>query len=297
MTTRIPPFSALRAFEALARLERVTAVAKELHLTHGAISHQIKSLEEELGVPLFHRQARSMTLTEAGRTYAYQVRQILDELAQATSQLREPTSDKTLALTVLPSFAMYWLLPRLADFRMKHPDIHLQLNAGLHFMAFEKTRIDAALRFGHGQWPNLQSERLMGDSLVVVASPDLVKNTSFKNIKALWKFPWLHAGESWAAWLSHANLDADPAPTAMQFTDSTHLIDAARRGMGVALTRRSIAHDLLQAGELTCLSAVEPAHQSDYYLVWPYRSQPHPSLRLFRDWLSIQIKSYQISLR
>ena len=297
MSTRIPPFSALRAFEALARLERVNAVAKELHLTHGAISHQIKSLEDMVGVPLFHRQARSMTLTEAGRTYAYQIRQILDELGQATSLVREPTKANTLALTVLPSFAMYWLLPRLSDFRAQHPDIHLQLNAGLQFMTFEQTRIDAALRFGHGQWPNLQSELLMGDSLVVVAAPQLIGKASFKTGKALWKFPGLHAGESWSGWLAHAGLDASPAPTVMQFTDSTHLLEACRRGMGVALSRRSIAHELMQSGELVCLSPTEPVHQSSYYLVWPYRSQPHPVLRVFRDWLSIQIKSYQTSLR
>jgi LysR family glycine cleavage system transcriptional activator len=297
MSTRIPPFSALRAFEALARLERVTAVAKELNLTHGAISHQIKSLEDLVGVPLFHRQARAMTLTDAGRTYAYQVRQILDELGQVTSQLREPVNDQTLSLTVLPSFAMHWLLPRLKDFRDRHPDIHLQLHAGMHFMTFDKTRIDAALRFGHGQWPNVQTERLMGDSLVVVASPDLIGKTLFKNIQMLWKFPWLHAGESWAAWLTSAGIDEDPAATVMQFTDSTHLIEAARRGMGLALTRRSIAHELLQSGALKCLSSVEPVHQSSYYLVWPHRNQPHPSLRVFRDWMSIQVMKYQASLR
>jgi len=297
MSTRIPPFSALRAFEALARLERVTAVAKELNLTHGAISHQIKSLEDMVGVPLFDRQSRSMTLTEAGRMYAYQVRQSLEDLGQATSQLREAVNQKLLSLSVLPSFAMHWLLPRMADFRDRHPDVHLNWNAGLQFMSFEKTRIDAALRFGHGEWPDLQSELLMGDSLVVVAAPDLVQNTSFKNGKALWKFPWLHAGESWVSWLVQASLNADPAPMVMQFTDSTHLIEAAKRGLGMALTRRSIAHELLQSGELTRVSPVEPTHHSSYYLVWPHRSRPNPSLRLFRDWLSIQIKAYQVSLR
>lgn len=297
MNKRLPPFSALRAFEALARLGRVNAVAKELHLTHSAISHQIKNLEALVGVALFHREARTMSLTDAGRTYAYQVRHILDELSQVTNQLRDPSQDKTLALTVLPSFAMHWLLPRLPDFRALYPDIHLQLHAGLHFAVLENNRIDAALRFGHGPWPNLQSELLMGDRLVVVASPGLVQNTSFKTGKALWKYPWMHAGESWATWLSHAQLDADPAPTALTFTDSTHLIEAAKQGMGIALTRRSIAHALLERGELKCLSPVEPLHQSAYYLVWPYRSQPHPSLRLFRDWLSIQVQQYQASLR
>ncbi len=297
MTSRIPPLSALKAFEAMARLERVNAVAKELNLTHSAVSHQLKSLEDMVGVALFERLARQMTLTEAGRTYAYQVRQSLDELNQATQKLRKPSHQATLSIAVLPSFATHWLIPRLADLRQTYPELVLSLHAGLSFIEFEKNRIDAALRFGHGQWPNLQTEHLMGDSLVLVAAPSLVGHQSFKTFKSLMKYPLLHSGESWSSWLQSAHTEDDPPSPHLLFTDSTHLLEAAKLGMGIALTRRSVAHGLIQHGALRCLSPVEPVHSSSYYLVWPYHSQPHPMLKKFRDWLSIQVKNYQASLR
>jgi LysR family glycine cleavage system transcriptional activator len=144
MTSRIPPLSALKAFEAMARLERVNAVAKELHLTHSAVSHQLKGLEELVGVALFDRSARHMTLTEAGRTYAYQVRQSLDELSQATQKLSNPAHEDILSIAVLPSFATHWLIPRLADFQQTYPNVVLSLHAGLSFIEFEKNRMKTA---------------------------------------------------------------------------------------------------------------------------------------------------------
>lgn len=297
MTSRIPPLSALKAFEAMARLERVNAVAKELHLTHSAVSHQLKGLEELVGVTLFDRSARHMTLTEAGRTYAYQVRQSLEELSQATQKLRKPAQEDILSIAVLPSFATHWLIPRLADFQQTYPNVVLSLHAGLSFIEFEKNRIDGALRFGHGQWPNLQTEHLMGDSLVLVAAPSLVGQQTFKTLKSLMKYPLLHSGESWTSWLQSAHIEDEPPATAMAFTDSTHLLEAAKLGMGIALTRRSISHHLIEQGALRCLSPIEPVHSSSYYLVWPYQSQPHPMLKKFRDWLSIHVKQYQASLR
>ncbi len=297
MTSRIPPLSALKAFEAMARLERVNAVAKELHLTHSAVSHQLKALEELVGIALFDRSARQLTLTEAGRTYAYQVRQSLDELSQATQQLTKPAHEDVLSIAVLPSFAIHWLIPRLADFRQTYPNVVLSLHAGLAFIEFERNRIDGALRFGHGQWPNLQTEHLMDDSLVLVASPALVGHQSFKTFKSFKKYPLLHSGESWSTWLKSAHLEDEPPAANMVFTDSTHLLEAAKWGMGIALTRRSIANGLIQQGLLRCLSPIEPVHSSSYYLVWPYRSKPHPMLKKFRDWLSVQVKQYQSSLR
>jgi LysR family glycine cleavage system transcriptional activator len=297
MIDRIPSLSSLRAFEALARLERVNAVAKELHLTHGAVSHQLKLLEDSLGVSLFHRQTRQMKLTEAGRTYAYQVRQALDELSQASTQLKQAQRQNELTVSVLPSFAMHWLMPRLDDFRQSHADLKLHLHASLSFTEFERNRIDCAIRFGQGQWPEVLSEKLMDDSLVLVGSPALMGQPSTLDIKSLWKLPWLHAGESWSSWLTHADLDRDAPLVVMHFTDSTHLLEAARRGMGLALTRRSIAHDLLARQELVLASPIETQHSGSYHLVWPHRSQNNPHLKQFRDWLSIQVKKYQLSLR
>ena len=296
MIDRIPSLSSLRAFEAMARLERVNAVAKELHLTHGAVSHQLKLLEDSLGVALFHRQTRQMKLTEAGRTYAYQVRQALDEISQASMQLKQSQKDSTLVVSVLPSFAMYWLLPRLEDFRSQFPQLNLHLHASLSFTEFDRNRIDCAIRFGHGQWPEVVSEKLMDDSLVIVGSPRLIGRQSTQDIKKLWKFPWLHAGESWSSWLTQAGLDMDAPVAALHFTDSTHLLEAAQRGMGLALTRRSIAQELLQRQELVLASQIESPHHGAYHLVWPHRSQQHPHLQKLRDWLSIEVKKYQLSL-
>lgn len=297
MIDRIPSLSSLRAFEAMARLERVNSVAKELHLTHGAVSHQLKLLEDSLGVSLFHRQTRQMKLTEAGRTYAYQVRQALDELSQASTQLKQSHRQNELTVSVLPSFAMHWLLPKLDDFRQNHPDLKLHLHANLSFTEFERNRIDCAIRFGHGQWPEVLSEKLMDDSLVIVGSPTLIGRTPSATFTHLWKLPWLHAGESWSSWLMHAGLEMDAPVAALHFTDSTHLLEAVQRGMGLALTRRSIAHDLLQRQALVLACPIESQHSGAYHLVWPHRSQNNPHLHKLRDWLSIQVKKYQLSLR
>ena len=297
MIDRIPSLSSLRAFEAMARLERVNAVAKELHLTHGAVSHQLKLLEDSLGISLFHRQTRQMKLTEAGRTYAYQVRQALDELSQASTQLKQTQRQNELTVSVLPSFAMHWLLPRLDDFRHLHPDLNLHMHASLSFTEFERNRIDCAIRFGYGLWPEVLSEKLMDDSLVLVGSPSLIGYKPTRNIKTLWQLPWLHAGESWSSWLTYAALNLDAPAATLHFTDSTHLLEAAKNGMGLALTRRSIAQNLLQRKELVLVSQIEAQHSGAYHLVWPHRSQNHPHLKQFRDWLSIQVKKYQLSLR
>ena len=297
MIERIPSLSSLRVFEAMARLERVNLVAKELNLTHGAVSHQLKSLEDSLGVALFHRQARQLKLTEAGRTYAYQVRQALDEISQASMQLKQSQKNSALVVSVLPSFAMYWLLPRLEDFRSQFPQLSLHLHASLAFTEFERNRIDCAIRFGHGQWPNVVSEKLMDDSLVLVGAPSLIGQFDKANIQLLWELPWLHAGESWSSWLTHAGLELNAPAVNLHFTDSTHLLDAAKRGMGLALTRRSIAQDLLDRQELMLASQIESPHHGAYHLVWPHRSQQHPQLQPFRDWLSIQVKKFHKSLR
>ncbi len=296
MSERIPPLAALRAFVTVARLGSISAAAKAMHLTHGAISHQIRSIEEMLGQTLVVRQGRGMALTEAGRSYAYQVRPLLDELAQVSAQLRPGQSHSTLVLSVLPSWVMHWLLPRLPDWTASHPNLHLSLRAGLSFADLEDTHIDAAIRFGHGQWPNMQLQRLMGDALVLVASPRLWTPQMQAQGGDWSRWPCMHGGDSWASWLAAAGLDHVPTPASLQFTDSTHLLEAARLGQGVALTRRSIAQNLLSRGELVMVSAVQVPHPDAYYMVLPYRVKANAQLRLFKDWLSVQIKRYEKEL-
>lgn len=296
MTERIPPLAALRAFVTVARLGSMSAAAKALHLTHGAVSHQIRAIEDLLGQTLLVRQGRGVALTDAGRSYAYQVRPLLEELANASAQARASQTQSSLVLSVLPSWVMHWLLPRLSDWTHQHPHIHLSLRAGVLFTDLDSTRIDAAVRFGHGQWPNVQVQHLMGDFLVVVAAPHLWPPAQ-KGARKDWRhLPCMHAGESWASWLGVAGLDVDVKPASLHFTDSTHLLEAARLGHGVALTRRSIAQSLLARGELVLVSPVQAPHPDGYHIVWPHSAKVNPQLRLFRDWLSVQAKHYEKEL-
>lgn len=163
-TGRLPPMQALRAFDAVARLGTVNAAAEELHLTHGAISHQIHALEDFIGTSLIDRKGRRQTLTELGRIYAYQVRQTLDALAEVTADLRTKNPSGVLRVSVLPSFAQGWLVPRLTDWLKRYPDIRLHIDGTMSFSDFAAGDCDCAIRFGHGQWTDLEVHRIMGDA-------------------------------------------------------------------------------------------------------------------------------------
>lgn len=290
MKPALPPLSSLRAFVAVARLGSVVAAAEELHVTHSAVSHQIRALEDYLGVALVSRTGRRTALTNEGRIYAYQIRQALDNVAAATARLRQQRGGQVLRVSVLPSFAMHWLVPRLPDWRARHPALALSLEASTSLTDFDNELADCSIRFGHGQWPNLHSHRLMGDTLLLVASPRLFPSGAPRTVMDALSVPTLQATESWSLWLS----DADefraveiPNPV-VQFTDSTHMLEAARIGMGVALTRRSIATGLLARGELMQVTEIETPHTSSYYLVWPHRSHQSPTLEHFKVWLDEQ---------
>ena len=153
--------------------------------------------------------------------------------------------------------------------------------------------MDAAIRFGQGHWPHVQVQRLMGEGLVVVASPELWTPALQRKPVDWRRWPCMHVGESWATWMAAAGLDGEVTASGLHFTDSTHLLEAARLGQGVALTRRSIAQALLVRGELVLVHPVQAPHPDAYYLVSPHRAKVKPELGLFKDWLSVQIKQYE----
>jgi LysR family glycine cleavage system transcriptional activator len=291
MTGRAPPLPALRAFAAWVRLGSVNAAAEELKLTPGAVSHQIRALEEFLDVPLIERNGRRWTLTDTGRIYGYQVRQALQDIVDVTERVRshrpiQQTQD--LRVAVLPSFAHGWLLPRLADFTRWHPHVRLQLHGSMDYVDLNEGQVDCAIRFGHGRWPEAEVRPLMGDSLVLLAAPSLLGPEPPQTLQEVLQLPLLHASENWASWLadlSEAHSGVQRPPAQMTFTDSTHLLEAARQGLGVALSRRSIADNLLQRRELITAHAHECAHASAYYLLLPPGSAKHPAREAFADWL------------
>lgn len=291
MTGRAPPLPALRAFAAWVRLGSVTAAAEELSLTAGAVSHQIRALEDFLEVPLIERKGRRWSLTETGRIYGYQVRQALQDIVDVTERVRGPTRHaelQALRVAVLPSFAQGWLLPRLHDFSRWHPQVRLHLHGSMDWADLGEGRVDCALRFGHGHWPEAEVRHLMGDHLMLVAAPSLLGREPPQSLQTLLSLPFLHASENWSSWLSglareHGHLQRPES--LMEFTDSTHLLEAARLGLGVALTRRSIADSLLQRRELVQAHPHTCAHTSGYYFLRSPLASGHAACGLFQDWL------------
>ena len=173
MAPHLPPFAALRAFEAAARHLNFSRAAEELHLTHGAISHQMKSLEAGLGVALFRREGRRMLLTDAGQLFASSIRDALGDLAAAVAAVAAPRDQHVLTLSVLPSFASLWLIPRLASFHAAHPEIDVNIRASLALAEFGGDGVDIAIRIGRGGWPGVVAEKLFDEEVFPVASPRL----------------------------------------------------------------------------------------------------------------------------
>lgn len=301
MSSRTPPLPALRAFAAWVRLGSVQAAADELKLTAGAVSHQIRALEQFLGVPLIERQGKRWNLTENGRIYGYQVRQALQDIADITDRLRSRqthhNTPQDLRIAVLPSFAQGWLLPRLADFMRWHPEVRIQLQGSMNYVDLGEGKADCAIRFGHGQWPEVSSRRLMGDQLLLLASPQLLERERPGNLQELLQLPLLHASENWSAWLTsltETDSQLQRPSTCMEFTDSTHLLEAARLGLGVALSRRSIADTLLQRRELVVAHAHVCAHTSSYYLLRSPQALAHTAYEAFADWIEGMCKRFNL---
>lgn len=292
MSNKLPPLPALKSFEALSRLGSVGAAAEELHVTHGAVSHQVRALEEHLGTPLIKRGGRQLALTEEGRIYAYQVRQALDDIAEATSRLMVRSPNPMLTIAILPSFAMFWLLPRLQSLVQSQRKMRLNLIASMAFTDFENEPADCAIRFGHGQWPELHSERLMGEASLLVCSPRFRSGAIPTSVDEALECPLLHASESWSTWLHAAGAGERRPKAVLEFTDSTHMIQAARLGHGIALTRRSLVHDLIKAGELVQVTDTEAHHQSSYYLVWPRRNHGAYEVQVFLQWIATEVAAY-----
>jgi LysR family transcriptional regulator, glycine cleavage system transcriptional activator len=299
MAARLPSLNGLRAFEAAARHLSFTRAASELNVTQTAISHQIKRLEDELGIRLFVRNNRSLALTPQARDYLPLVRAAFDDLRLATERLVRKDHGKVLTVSTLASLAAKWLLPRLSTFQEGHPgiDVHITTSTGL--VDFRKDDVDAAIRYGRGHWPGVQAEWLMGDELFPVCSPDLL--TSGKPLRCpgdLARHTLLHTSggydDDWRLWLTAAGL---PAAISKQSGLSFDLIfmtvQAAIDGFGVALGRTSYVQDDIAKGRLVVPFKIALPVDAGFYLVSPEGRADPPKLRAFRQWLktSAQNKS------
>ena len=290
MALRLPPMQALRAFEAAAREQSLTRAATALHLTHGAISHQIKALEEDLGVRLVERAGRGIRLTDDGERFAQRVRGVLSDLAAAVRELVERSNPRQLRISVTPSFAARWLLPRMARFTAAHPDIDLDVRASSAFVDFTRDDADLAIRYGFGGWPGITSEHLLDERFYPVCSPRLAGGKLPKRPADLARFTLLRSDdEFWLPWFKAAGLTWPEPARGTMFNDTAHLMQAAVEGQGIALARTSLLGNDIRNGLLVRLFDVEVPSERSYYFAHPPRVAGAPKIALFREWLRAEV--------
>jgi DNA-binding transcriptional LysR family regulator len=285
----LPSISALLAFEAVARLGSATKAAQELSLTQSAVSRQLKTLEEQLGVGLLVRQGRQLALTQAGRSYVVEVRDILNRLANASVSVRANPTGGHLNLAILPAFGMHWLAPRLADFARSHPEVTVNLSTRLEPFAIHDSPFDAAIHFGREDWPGVHYLPLMPETVVPVCAPEVL-SAPLEDAADMLRLTLLHLEtrpRGWARWL--AALGVEGAPTeGMVFDQFATMAQAAIHGLGVALLPTFFAEPYLQSGQLRLASTQTTQSIGSYYLVWPDAREERAALRSFRNWLASQ---------
>lgn len=291
MTARLPSLNGLRAFEAAARHLSFTLAAAELNVTQTAISHQIRRLEEELGIRLFVRQNRALALTPEARDYLPGVRAAFNDLRLATDRLLRKDGDKVLTVSTLASLAAKWLLPRLTAFQESHPGIDVRITTSTSLVDFQRDNVDAAIRYGRGQWPGLRADWLMADELFPVCSPSLLRGDKpLRQPEDLKGYPLLHTSnansDDWRLWLTAAGLPADIArQPGITFDMIFMTIQAAIDGIGVAMGRTSYVQDDIAKGRLVVPFKIALPADAGFYLVSPEGRREAPKLVAFRDWM------------
>ena len=285
----LPSISALLAFEAVARLGSATHAATELALTQSAVSRQLKTLEEQLNVALFTRKGRSLILTPAGEAYVREVRDLLNRLAQASVAAGTNAQGGTLNLAILPAFGTLWLAPRLRDFAQSHPQVTVNLSTRLRPFSFQGSTFDAAIHFGHEDWPGVHYLPLMPETVVPVCAPSL-QPAPLQTPRDMLRHPLLHLQtrpKGWARWLSALGVSTAP-PQGMMFDQFSTMAQAAIHGLGVALLPTFYAKPYLDSRQLVLAAEQTTQSIGSYYLVWPQDRAETSALSAFRGWLATQ---------
>lgn len=290
MAKRFPPLSALRPLEAAARLESFSRAAEELHLTHGAVSRQVRALEEHLGTRLFARHGKRVSLTPAGRAFAERVRGALEEIARAADEAGSKRREQRLTVSVLPSFASRWLMPRLIRFMDAHPKFEVNVIASTALANFAAEEVDVAIRFGRGPWPPLSCEHFLDDEYFPVASPRINRGRLPKTPADLASFRMIREDRDyWQEWIRAAKVQLAVPPTGPLFNDSTYSLQAAARGEGIALARRSIVGEDLERGTLVKLFDVTVPSRESYWFVSPRPLAEAARVKAFREWVKAEL--------
>ena len=290
---RLPPFMALRALEAAARHKSYSRAADELHVTHGAVSHQIRKLEEELGTALFHRRGNTMEPSPAALELAGKIADALELMRRAVDDAMDGQSKEPLVVSAEPGFARRWITPLLVRMREQTGEQDLDLRLENRNANFVSDGVDAGVRHGPGGWPNLEAQALFKERLFPVCSPEFMVRHPLQQLEDLRDAPLLrHNFWTWPSWFRSLGL-APPPDRGMNFDDSAFMLEAAAQGVGVALARSSLVGHDLETGRLVRPFPEEIVSDWGYFFVWRADSRKLKRIHALRDWLVAQALSEQ----
>ena len=294
-----PPLNSLRAFEAAARHLSFQNAAEELSVTPGAISQQIKKLEDILQTPLFHRNNRAVTLTKAGRVLQPDLSRGFEILDEAVQQVKQSAEHQHITVSMTPSFAAKWLVPRLEKWTAQQPDVDVRISASLGLANFGPDGVDLGVRFGSGNYDGLTSALLLKESFVVVCSPIFIDGSKqIKTPEDLHDHTLIHVsgpqgtpGTDWQEWLKSAGVDGIDTSRGLVFDDTAVAILAAIGGQGVLLSRRALVEDDIAAGRLALPFDLDLPLEFAWRIVAPEGKLKRPEVCAFRDWLLSEAQS------
>lgn len=294
MARRTYPLNALRAFEASARHLSFVTAAEELNVTPAAVSHQVKKLEEYLGVQLFRRLPRGLLLADTGQMLWPELRDVFQRLDKAMERVLETQARGALTISVAPVFAVKWLLPRLQEFDALHPDIDVRMSTSLELIDFGRDAFDAAIRLGSGQYPGLNAEMLFTEFVTPMCSPRLLEDDPpLETPDDLRRYVLLHDDSmsfdphapDWPTWLDAAGAHQVDASRGPHFGQPDHAMQAAIDGVGVVLGWRNLAADDVSAGRVVVPFELELPLGSAFYFVYPMAYSVRQKVVAFRNWL------------
>lgn len=296
MPEHLPPLQTLRAFEATARRLSMTLAAEELHLTHGAVSRQVKALEAHLGVPLFRRLTRRIELTEAGQSFFGTVTRLLSELSREAEEIRRRNDTRRLIVNCSISFASKWLTPRLHRLMAEAPDLEVLMEVTDAPLDFVSGNVDVALRYFTGHYPHASAERIMNEVVSPVCSPEYRERMGgISSVEDLARCQLIHeAGmtATWERWFSMMQAPY-PATRGLGYSHGSMSIEAAIRGAGVALGRSVLVAEDLAAGRLVPLFPEARLEvEWGYDLVYRLGHRDHPKVKTFRNWILKEVRAF-----
>ena len=299
---RLPPLNSIRAFEATARHLSFSKAADELNVTPGAVSQQVKVLEDYLSLKLFKRKNRMILLTDEAQVCLPLITEGLDKMSQAIDLIRELNSDKPLTITASPTFASRWLLPRLSSFQQAHPDIDVRIDASNDLADLVNDDIDIGIRFGTGDYPGLEADYLFSQNVIPVCNPALLMGeTKLEKPEDLKNHTLLHAhGDyffidsthvDWEMWFATVGTKGIDARHGLHFSQHNLLVEAAIRGQGVALVGDVVVNEELKTGQLVKLfEDTDIPLKFSYYLIYSNAKSNLPRIQVFRQWLLDEVK-------